>query len=133
MYLLIKHDAWVMIVRLETPLRARVTPAQSMPLTTTSPDLEAIAAPPTPESLRGHLPGDPVEADQDEQWPAIEGPSGRRRSGLHGHAETRCSATDGTTAVVHRERSVHRPSIAGEELGYVAVVAREQRDAVLAG
>ena len=36
---------------------------------------------------------------------------------------------DGTIQVVHRESYVHRMSIAGEELYYVAVVARKQRHA----
>ena len=36
---------------------------------------------------------------------------------------------DGTIEVLHRERYVHRLSIAGKELHYVAVVARKQRHA----
>lgn len=38
---------------------------------------------------------------------------------------------DGTIDVLHRERYVHRMSIAGNELHYVAVVARKQRHARL--
>ena len=46
----------------------------------------------------------------------------RRRTG-------RPVAADGTIEVLRRERYVHRLSIAGEKLYYVAVVARKQRHA----
>jgi trans-aconitate methyltransferase len=41
----------------------------------------------------------------------------------------RSMVADGTIEVLHRESYVHRLSIAGEELYYVAVVARKQRPA----
>ena len=41
----------------------------------------------------------------------------------------RAMVADGTIEVLHRERYVHRRSIAGEALYYVAVVARKQRHA----
>ena len=43
----------------------------------------------------------------------------------------RSMADDGTMEVLHRERYVHRLSIAGDALHYVAVVARKRRHARL--
>ena len=45
----------------------------------------------------------------------------------------RSMVADGTIEILHRERYVHRRSIAGEELHYIAVVARKKRHARISG